>query len=55
MLRPNRQGIHLATTIDTCKELAKNRSNDFESGYLYGIILDQINLHPVHFDLDPME
>ena len=52
IIKPNYQGIHLSTTIDTCKDLAANRNLDFNKGHLYKYILDAKNLKPAYFDID---
>ncbi len=54
-IKPNYQGIHLSTTIETCKDLATNRGLDFKKGNLYKYILDAKNLKPASFDIDILD
>jgi len=59
ILKPNWQGIHLATSIPLCRELAKVREKatgvNFYKGHLYQIRLtNTIPLNPLCFDIDTL-
>ena len=53
-LRPNRQGIHLASSLDIGKELFVNRGQDYDKAHKYKVFLKS-ELHPLFIDLDTME
>lgn len=59
ILKPNWQGIHCATSIPLCRELAKVREKatgvNFYKGHLYRIRLtNTIPLNPLCFDIDTL-
>lgn len=54
-LRPNYQGIHLASKLEICKSLIANRAQALNTLHLYKVTVEFAGLHCLKSNIDLMD